>query len=137
MQTVSGYGGRQMAAFRSKFEQQIADYLTKRNIPFEYEGCKLSYTVPETKRNYIVDWQIGDNKNIIFESKGRLTSADRKKMLLVRDNNPEIVIRFIFMNSDVKIRKGSKTSYADWCRKNNFEFCDFRKGIPKQWLKNG
>ncbi len=123
--------------FRSKFEEQIANYLTKRNIHFEYESCKLSYIVPETKRNYLPDWLIGTNKNIVFESKGRLTSADRKKMLLVKENNPEIEIRFIFMNSDVKIRKGSKTSYGDWATKNGFEWCDFRKGIPKQWLKNG
>lgn len=135
MRTVSGYGERMVNAFRSKFEQQIADYLTKRNINFEYEGCKLSYIVPETKRNYIVDWQIGDNKNIIYESKGRLTSTDRAKMLLVKKNHPDKEIRFIFMNSTVKIRKGSKTSYGDWATKNGFEWCDFRKGIPKHWLK--
>lgn len=122
-----------MSAFRSKFEQQIADWLTKRGITYEYEKCKLSYLVPEVKRTYIVDWQIADNKNIIYESKGRLTSHDRKKMLLVKEAHPEVEIRFIFMNSTVKIRKGSKTSYGDWATKNGFEWCDFRKGIPKKW----
>ena len=69
------------------------------------------------------------------ELKGRFTIADRKKHLWIRDST-DYDIRFCFQNARVKIRKNSKTSYADWCMKNNFEWCD--KKIPKDWMiKNG
>lgn len=121
--------------FRSNFEFDIAKYLEKNGVDFKYEVRKLSYIVPETKRTYTPDWQLKGNEKIIYESKGRFSSADRKKMLLVRKSNPDIIIRMIFQNPDVRISKASKTTYADWCDKNNIEWCDFRKGIPKGWLK--
>jgi len=121
--------------FRSNFEHDIAKYLDKNGIDFEYESLKLSYIVPETKHTYTPDWQINHDTSVVYESKGRFSAADRKKMLLVRKHNPNVVIRMIFQNSDVRISKASKTSYADWCNKNQIEWCDFRKGLPKTWLK--
>lgn len=59
--------------------------------------------------------------------------ADRQKHLLVQEQYPELDIRFIFSNPNAKIRKGSKTSYADWCNKHGFLFA--QKSIPKEWLK--
>lgn len=123
------------AGYRSKFEFDIAQYLKKNKIEFQYEQCKLSYIVPETKRTYLADWLIGDDPNIIYESKGRFTAADRKKMLLVKQANPNHTIRMIFMNPSVKITKTSKVTYGDWCNKHGIEWCDFRKGLPKSWLK--
>jgi len=41
-------------------------------------------------------------------------------------------IRFVFSSSKAKIRKGSKTSYADWCNKNGFLYAD--KLIPEEWF---
>ena len=121
--------------FRSKFEYDISKYLKEKGISYEYEKRKLKYTVPETIKSYTPDWQFADQSNVIYESKGRFTGIDRAKMLLVRESNPEITIRMIFQNSSVKISKNSKTTYAAWCDKNGIEWCDFRKGIPKIWLK--
>ena len=121
--------------YRSNFEFEIAKYLDREGIAFDYEKHKLSYIVPETKRTYTPDWELKGNEKIIYESKGRFSGADRKKMLLVRECNPDITIRMIFQNSDVRISKASKTTYADWCDKNGIEWCDFRRGIPKTWLR--
>ena len=136
MLTAYGYNERKGCAipnnYRSKFEARVASYLESRNITYEYEKWKLPYTVPETVKNYIPDWKIGDT---YIETKGLFTSADRKKMLLVREANPGVVLRLLFMNADVKLRKGSPTSYGTWATKNNFEWWDFRKGIPKHWLE--
>lgn len=121
--------------YRSKFELDIAKYLENKGINFLYEKCVLNYVVPETKKRYTPDWQIGEGQNIFYESKGRFTAVDRMKILLVRKANPTVLIRMIFQNSAVRISKSSKTTYADWCDKNKIEWCDFKKGIPKEWLK--
>jgi hypothetical protein len=115
-------------AYRSKFEERVAGKFVELGIPAKYECEKLQYVVPETKRNYIPDWTVG---NIRIEAKGRLTSADRKKMILVKENNPTVRVILIFQNSDVKLRKGSKTSYGAWATKAGFEWYDWRKGLPR------
>ena len=63
---------------------------------------------------------------------GFFKREDRKKHLLVKEQNPKLDIRFIFGNSRNKIYKGSKTSYADWCLKHGFVFAD--KVIPTDWI---
>lgn len=121
--------------FRSNFELSIAKWLESKGIPFQYEELKLKYTVPETQKTYTPDWQINQNPNIIYESKGRFTSVDRKKMLLVKKSNPEITIRMIFQNASVRLSKKSKTTYAEWCDKNQVEWCEWHNGLPKTWVK--
>lgn len=120
--------------FRSKFEKQISEWFKRRGIEYEYEPCKLKYTVPESYHTYTPDWSL-DQKNIYYESKGKLDAVTRKKMLHIRDSNPGVTIRIIFQNANVKLRKNSPTTYGEWATKNGFQWCDFRKGIPKEWLK--
>jgi hypothetical protein len=59
-------------------------------------------------------------------------TEDRKKHLLVKEQNPNLDIRFLFQNSKNKINKGSKTTYADWAIKNGFKFAD--KIVPDEWI---
>lgn len=120
------------AGYRSKFEHTIAQWFKEHKIDHEYEPCRLKYIVPESTHTYTPDWKVG---MIFFESKGKLTAADRKKILHVLSSNPTIDIRIIFQNSDVKIRKGSPTSYGEWATRSGIKWCDWRKGIPKEWLK--
>ena len=60
--------------------------------------------------------------------------ADRKKHLLIKEQHPELDIRFVFSSSKAKLSKGSKTTYALWCTKNGFKFAD--RLIPRAWLKD-
>ena len=84
-------------------------------------------------KKYLPDFVL-DDTGIILEVKGRFTREDRKKHLFLRESNPDADVRFVFTNSKNKIYKGSKTSYADWCTKNDFLFCDLKDGIPEEWL---
>ena len=54
-------------------------------------------------------------------------------MVLVKEQNPELDIRFVFMNARNKIYKGSKTTYADWANRYNFEWAE--RTIPEEWLR--
>lgn len=116
--------------YRSGLEDKISEDLKERRVKFEYETLKIKYEVHEN-RTYTPDFILPNG--VIIESKGRFTTEDRKKHLLVKKQHPELDIRFVFSNSRNKIRKGSKTSYADWCSKNGFMYTD--KMIPDEWIK--
>jgi hypothetical protein len=116
--------------YRSGLEEKISEDLTKRAVKFEYETFKIKYEVHEN-RTYTPDFILPNG--VIIESKGRFTTEDRKKHLLVKKQHPNLDIRFVFSNSRNKIRKGSKTSYADWCDKNGFLYAD--KVIPTEWTE--
>lgn len=116
--------------YRSGLEEKIANQLSSLNIPYTYEKEKIRYTKPESRHQYTPDFIIPNR--IIVESKGRFVAADRAKHLLIKQQHPDLDIRFVFTNSNAKISKGSKTSYADWCTKYGFIYAD--KLIPKEWL---
>jgi hypothetical protein len=100
-------------------------------VKVEYETTKIKYVIPESLHTYTVDFVLPNG--IMVETKGRFVAEDRKKHLLIQKQHPELDIRFVFQNSKVKINKGSKTSYADWCNKNGFTFVD--KEVPEEWFK--
>jgi hypothetical protein len=70
---------------------------------------------------------------LILEGKGYFDSQDRKKMEAVKRDNPLLDIRIVFQR-DQAIRKGSKTRYSDWSKKNGFPCC-FGISIPDEWIK--
>jgi hypothetical protein len=59
-------------------------------------------------------------------------TADRQKHLMVKEQHPELDIRFVFSNSKSKLSKISQTTYGDWCIKHGFKYAD--KDIPMSWL---
>jgi hypothetical protein len=117
--------------YRSGLEDAIAEQIKARGLQVEYEGFRLPFIQPAMKRTYRPDFQLPNG--IIIETKGRLTSEDRKKHLWVKAAHPSLDIRFVFSNSKTKIRKGSPTTYAMWCEKNGFLYAD--KRIPEDWFK--
>ena len=118
--------------FRSKLEAVVNQQLVDSGITFSYEGKlnKIKYVKPITNHTYLADFLL--KNGIIIEAKGFFDSDDRKKHLYIKDQYPELDIRFLFMNANNKLRKGSPTSYAKWCDKNKFEWAD--KVIPQEWL---
>lgn len=116
--------------FRSGLEVKVAKQLEQAGVKVEYETTKIKYSVPESVHTYTPDFVLPNG--IVVETKGRFVAADRKKHLLVQKQHPEKDIRFVFSNSNAKISKASKTSYADWCNKHGFVYAD--KEIPKEWL---
>lgn len=122
-QTSNGY--------RSGLEQKIAQSLLDAGVAFTYEDQVIHYTKPEKIARYTPDFVLANG--IIIEVKGRFLTQDRQKHLLVKQQRPELDIRFVFSRSKERISKKSKTTYAMWCEKHGFKFAD--ETIPESWLK--
>lgn len=116
--------------FKSGLEETISSQINGRGIDVKYESEKIPYIIPASNHTYNPDFKLPNG--IFVETKGRFVAADRKKHLLVKSQNPELDIRFVFSNSKNKITKSSKTSYGDWCDKNGFKYAD--KIIPEDWF---
>ena len=133
------------STYRSGLEDKISKELTTLGIVFKYEpkDGKIEYTVPESYHLYTPDFVITTpgGKEILLETKGIWDFEDRKKHLLIRQQHPELDIRFIFSRSASRIRKESKTTYADICNgKGRGEFKGVTwmyadKRVPQEWIK--
>ena len=121
---------------KSGLEEVVYNFLTNNDCRFKYEGMKITYFQPEVKKTYKPDFPI--KASFIVETKGAFNSADRKKMKLIKKQNPTLDIRFVFSNSKTKIGKKSQTTYGKWCELNNFPYhCihTTKETFPKDWLK--
>ena len=119
--------------FRSKFEEDFSLQLQNDELNYKYEEEILEYIVPERKHKYVPDFVITtkSGKKIYLELKGRLEVADKKKMLLVREQHSDLDIRFIFQNARGR-NKGQKSTFGNWADKHGFKYG--HKTLPKNWL---
>lgn len=121
------------------------EQLKESGIKFEYEPEKIEYRKRVVKgicqgcggtlcvyqrHNYTPDFVL--ENGIRLEVKGRLTSADRSKMIAVKTQYPDLDLRILF-GANNKIQKNKEARYSNWAAKNNFKFC--LKVIPESWLK--
>ena len=109
--------------FKSKFEAEIYSQLPSN---FEYEIEKIPYVLVQ---EYTPDFT-DKNSNLVIEAKGYFDAAARRKMLAVKNQNPEKRICIVFQ-SDNRISKKSKTTYSQWAEKNGFEYSI--GVVPKEW----
>ena len=124
------YKVKKTSSYRSGLEESVCNDLKKRNVKFTYESRVITFLKPQKVQKYTPDVILFNG--IIIEIKGHFKRVDRQKHFFIKEHYPELDIRFLFGNSKNKIYKGSKTTYADWCTKNNFLYCD--KQIPKDWI---
>ncbi len=115
--------------FRSGLEYKVARQLEDRGYTYEYENLRVKYQKKPSV--YTPDFELPNS--IIIEVKGRFTSSDRSKHLRIKEQHPELDIRFVFGNSKNKLNKASNTTYAGWCDKHGFKYSD--KVIPVEWLE--
>ena len=116
--------------YRSGFESDIINQLEELGIDPKYESVQIPYIIPESKHVYTPDFPIGDK--IYIETKGRFVDEDRKKILLIKQQHPEIEIRMIFQRPNLRCNKRYKTTYADWCDKHGIKWAE--KRIPLEWI---
>ena len=116
--------------YRSGLELKVSEYLTNLKVDYDYESIKIEWE-DLAYRTYTPDFVL--NNGIIIESKGMFTAADRRKHLAIQRQHPTLDIRFVFENSRRKLRKGAKSTYAEWCIKYGFRYYD--RIIPEDWLK--
>lgn len=116
---------------RSGSEDKFEKLLKQRRIAYDYEKGFIHYVV---RRKYLPDFYL-KKYGFYVEVKGRFVAADRSKHLRIKEQHPEIDIRFLFDNPNAKLYKGSQTTYADWCDKHGFKYGRLSEGIPKDWLR--
>ena len=122
--------------YRSGLEDAISRQIANKGLPVLYETEKLSYIWPERPAKYTPDFVIKvGGKKIYIETKGRFVVEDRQKMLLVREQNPDLDIRLVFSNANQRLYKGSKTTYGMWADKHDFVWAN--KWIPESWFAEG
>lgn len=115
--------------YRSGLEKEVAAFLTERQKKVAYEKLKIEWE-DLRYRTYTPDFEL-DN-GIIIETKGIFDNNDRRKHLEVKQQHPNLDIRFVFSNANAKLYKGAKSRYCDWCDKHGFLWA--HRVIPEKWM---
>ena len=123
--------------YRSGLEETISRQIADAGLTVSYETDKIEYVWPERTSKYTPDFVLPSKNGGIFfvEGKGRWTVEDRHKHLLIRQQHPDLDIRFVFSNQNAPLYKGSPNRYCDWCYKHGFAYAN--KTIPDEWLQEG
>ena len=116
-----------MKAYRSGLEVKLGELLDRQSVPYEYETARFPYW---TESRYTPDFFLPNG--VIIEAKGFFKPSDRRKHLAVRDQHPELDIRFVFQRNNT-ISSKSKTTYGAWCDKHGFLWCLYPH-LPAEWL---
>ena len=115
--------------YRSTFETTVCQFLDLEGIKYKYEPDAIEYFhEPST---YTPDLKL--ENGIYIELKGYFDAADRKKHLLIKQQHPDLDIRFVFMKPKNKLNKNSATTYGDWCDQHGFKWAGGT--IPLSWVK--
>ena len=113
--------------YRSKFEETIAENLSRRKVSFDYESQQIPYTL---QKNYKPDFILPNG--ILVEAKGWFRSQDQRKHRIIKEQNPHLDIRFVFMKLTSRVQ-GSTMTCQEWCEKYGFKYSE--STIPKDWIK--
>lgn len=113
------------SARKSGFEDKIAALLKKLRIFFEYEPDKFKYTVPAKVRTYTPDFKLADN--FYIETKGYLDYDDQQKMILFKQQHPDIRVVLLFQKPYQRLPR-RKITHAAWAIKHGYEWTD-EKGL--------
>ena len=119
---------RKEIKFRSKLEERVATLLMTLGVSYEYESIKIPYTI---QHHYTPDFVLPNYVHL--EAKGYWAAEDRRKILAVKKDNPELDLRMVFQSPYNKISKRSKTTYAQWCDRHGIPWTAFHE-IPIEWL---
>ena len=119
---------KKTSKYKSGLEEQVAKLLEGLGVSYEYESCKVPYTI---QHHYHPDFILPNHVHL--EAKGYWSAPDRRKIAAVKKDNPDLDLRMVFQAPYNKISKGSKTTYAIWCEKHDIPWTSFQD-IPLAWL---
>lgn len=145
--------------FASGLEKRNGDTLGRAGVEYWYEEgpCVIHYSLPivnhkvdksascadcgssdvRTHHLYTADFAFTSKsgKLILVECKGHplaWTGKTRSKHQAIKKQFPDMDLRFIFNNKHGKISARSKTTNADWCKRQGF-LCE-TDTIPHSWI---
>ena len=122
--------------YRSGLEERISKQIAAAGHKVMYETDKVDFIWPAREAKYTPDfWLPSSDGGFFVETKGRWTVEDRQKHLLIKEQCPEVEVRFVFSNQNAKLYKGSPTSYAQFCDRHGFKYAN--KTIPQSWFTEG
>ena len=86
---------------------------------------------------YTIDYKytpdfVLDN-GIIIEAKGFFRYLEQRMHRSIKEQHPELDIRFIFSNINSKVQR-SKLTCGEWCEKHNFQYA--QENIPIEWIEH-
>ena len=92
-------------------------------------------------KSYTPDFKVyrKDGSSFYVEYKGFLWNEDKTKMKAMKEQHPNVDIRFVFANAKkpvhgAKTRKnGTKMSHAEWAEKHDYKWAE--GFIPPAWLE--
>lgn len=117
-----------MGRYKSDFENVTARKISSTDGAVRYEPIKILYI--DNPASYIPDFVL--KNGIVIEAKGYFDPKARTKMLRVKEQYPELDIRFLFQNAQVKLSKSSKTTYGQWATTHGFKWAHAH--IPDDWF---
>ena len=117
-----------MTNYRSRLEERLVRWLELNGYEFEYETIHLPYTLSAT---YTPDFVLPNG--VIMEAKGYFKPVDRRKMIAIKKQHPDLDIRLVFQQPYNTLTKTSKTTYAQWAEKNGFLWAASHD-IPLDWF---
>lgn len=107
---------------RNKFEERINRQLKRSKIKYGYETERIPYVLAG---HYIPDFIISTQLGKIYvECKGYLRPEDKRKLVAVKKQRPEIDLRLLFY--------AERPQYIKWCLKHGFKYAIEK--IPREWL---
>ena len=118
------------AVNRSCCERDTDKYLKKKGIKFTYEKERITWL--NVKTRYYKHDCILEN-GMLIKIKGCVVSKERRKYVEIRQQPPDLDLRFGFQNSRIKLYKRAKVGYSDWCERHGFKYAE--KVIPDEWLE--
>jgi hypothetical protein len=136
-----------MKRYRTEFEATTAMRLIRRNISFEYEPARLRYTDKNgRKRITQPDFHLKPKSNdphggMFVEAKSLLKNDHLSRYELLREQRPDLDIRFIFEQPDRTIShfgvadgegQTRAVSYSEWADMNGFKWSG--EAIPNALL---
>lgn len=106
------YRGRPFPV-RSVLEAKVIEDLLARGVPFQYEAVTVPYRGGAA--HYTPDLHLGPpaSTGVFVEIKGRLTPQDQDKHLKVREEHPDMDVRFVF---------GALGDGPRWAERHGFEW---------------
>ncbi len=116
--------------FRSGLEETLQAQIAGQNVPVLYEKLVIPWVLSRSC-TYRPDFVLPNG--IIIEGKGRFLTSDRQKHIYVKEQEPDLDIRFVFSRSGERISKSSSTTYAKWCVAKGFQYAD--KVIDPRWFR--
>lgn len=134
--------------YRSKLEERVAAQLEQAGVAYSHEAQWVRYVVPEREAKYLPDFSDPDGCPIIIEAKGRFgggnpkfkqsnsgdSAKERQKLILLKEQHPELDIRLVFERAASPIYPKSPTSQGKWATDHGFKWSD--KGlVPLEWIE--